>query len=225
MRETFPPGVSVLVSLLPTRPTILSIVARLCLLTGSTVFAALSPAQAIDIEAHRGGRALFPENSPDPDHFIALLLELLQKENFADRVIVQSFDWRTLLLVQQRAPAIPTVYLTIQAGPTPTVTLDSRSVWTAGFDPLTHGGTVPAAIKAAGGSIWSPYYKDVSGESIAEAHQLGLTVVVWTVNKPDDMDAMIGLGVDGIISDRPDLLRQAAAKSGASLPLPTPVSP
>jgi glycerophosphoryl diester phosphodiesterase len=166
-----------------------------------------------------------PENSPDPDHFVTLLLDLLQREKFADRVMVQSFDWRTLLLVQQRAPAIPTVYLTIQAGPAPTVTLDSASPWTAGFDPRTHGGTVPAAIKAAGGAIWSPYYKDLSGETIAEAHHLGLAVVVWTVNKPDDMTRMIDLGVDGIISDRPDLLRAAAASGGFSLPTPTPVSP
>jgi len=38
--------------------------------------------------------------------------------------------------------------------------------------------------------------------------------VVWTVNKPDDMEKMIDLGVDGVISDRPDLLRKVAARKG-----------
>ncbi len=166
-----------------------------------------------------------PENSPEPERFVTLLLALLKKEHFEDRVIVQSFDWRTLQLVQKRAPGIPTAYLTIQLGPQPNVTLDKQSAWTAGFDPVTHGGTVPAAIKAAGGNIWSPLYMDVTQESVDEAHRLGLQVLPWTVNKPEDMDRMIDMGVDGLISDRPDLLRQEAAKKGVKLPEGHPVSP
>lgn len=166
-----------------------------------------------------------PENSPDPERFVTLLLDLLKREHFEDRVMVQSFDWRTLQLVQKRAPSIPTVYLTQQAGPNPNVTLDKPSAWTAGFDPVTHGGTVPAAIKAAGGAIWSPLYMDLTRESVDEAHRLGLKIVTWTVNKPEDMDRMIDMGVDGIISDRPDLLRQEAGKKGIALPAGHPVSP
>ena len=166
-----------------------------------------------------------PENSPDPERFVTLLLALLDKEGFTERVMVQSFDWRTLQLVQKRAPKIPTVYLTEQSGFGANVWLDRRSPWTAGFDPVSHGGTVPAAVKAAGGAIWSPLYRDVDRNLVEEAHRLGLQVVVWTVNQPEDMERMIDLGVDGIISDRPDLLRQAAAKKGLPLPAPTPVVP
>jgi glycerophosphoryl diester phosphodiesterase len=166
-----------------------------------------------------------PEDSPDPERFVTLLLALLDKEHFAGRVMVQSFDWRTLLLVQKRAPSIPTVYLTEQSGSEANVHLDRASPWTAGFDPVTHGGTVPQAIKAAGGKIWSPYYRDVTKESVAESHKLGLEVVVWTVNQPGDMERMIDLGVDGIISDRPDLLREVAGKEGVVLPKGYPVSP
>jgi glycerophosphoryl diester phosphodiesterase len=166
-----------------------------------------------------------PEDSPDPERFVTLLLALLEKERFADRVMVQSFDWRTLLLVQQRAPRIPTVYLSEQTGPEATVTLDGTSPWTAGFDPVGYGGSLPKAIKAAGGRIWSPSYEDVTAENLAEAHSLGLEVVVWTVNKREDMARMIELGVDGVISDRPDLLRAAAAERGIVLPKPTPVAP
>lgn len=60
---------------------------------------------------------------------------------------------------------------------------------------------------------------------VTEAHTLGLRVVVWTVNKTDDMARMIETGVDGIISDRPDLLRQVASEKGLALPAGTPVEP
>jgi glycerophosphoryl diester phosphodiesterase len=84
---------------------------------------------------------------------------------------------------------------------------------------------VPRTIKAAGGKIWSPDYQDVDAHSIAEAHQLGLPVIVWTVNQPDDMARLIDLGVDGIISDRPDVLRAQAARKGLPLPPAAPVTP
>jgi glycerophosphoryl diester phosphodiesterase len=166
-----------------------------------------------------------PEESPDPERFVTLLLKLLEEEKFSDRVMVQSFDWRTLQLVQKRAPAIPTVYLSIQAGKSPTVFLDKPSVWTAGFDPEGHEGSLPAAIKAAGGAIWSPYFGDVNPALISQSHDLGLKVVVWTVNKPADIARMIDIGVDGIISDHPDLLRKVAGEKGIALPKGSPVTP
>jgi len=49
--------------------------------------------------------------------------------------------------------------------------------------------------------------------------------VVWTVNSPEDMARLIDLGVDGIISDRPDVLRATVAKKGITPPPPAPVSP
>ena len=166
-----------------------------------------------------------PDESPDPEHFVALVLDLLRRENFVDRVMIESFDWRTLLLVQKQAPTIPTVYLTQVQQPEANMYLDRPSPWTAGFDPSKYGGSVPRAVKAAGGWIWSPLFEDVDRQSIAEAHKLGLKVVVWTVNKPEDMARLIDLGVDGIISDRPDVLRVVAAKKGIRLPSPAPVSP
>ena len=123
------------------------------------------------------------------------------------------------------APAIPTVYLTLQKGSAATVFLDKASVWTAGFNPVDHEGSLPRAIKAAGGAIWSPFFGDVDPDLISESHRLGLSVVVWTVNKPADMARMIDVGVDGIISDRPDLLRQVSGEKGIVLPAGSPVKP
>jgi glycerophosphoryl diester phosphodiesterase len=166
-----------------------------------------------------------PDESPDPQRFVLLLLDLLQAEKFSDRVMIQSFDWRTLQLVQKQAPAIPTVYLTQQAGRTPTVFLDKASEWTAGFNPREHESSLPRTIKAAGGAIWSPYFGDVDAALISESHRLGLSVVVWTVNKPADIARMIDIGVDGIISDHPDVLRKIAGEKGVALPTGSPVTP
>jgi glycerophosphoryl diester phosphodiesterase len=166
-----------------------------------------------------------PDESPDPQRFVAVVLELLRREKFTDRVMIQSFDWRTLQLVQQQAPVIPTVYLSEQHEEDANVFAERSSPWTAGFDPAKYGGSVPQAVKAAGGAIWSPDFGDVDAQSIAEAHRLGLRVVVWTVNSAPDMARLIELGVDGIISDRPDLLRQIAGQKGVKLPSGFPVAP
>lgn len=167
----------------------------------------------------------YPDESPPPERFVALLLDLLRTEKFQDRVMVQSFDWRTLQLVQKLAPEIPTVYLTLQAGRDPTVFLDKASEWTAGFNPAEHGRSIPRTIKAAGGAIWSPFARDVTPALMAESHALGLKVVVWTANQPEDMARLIDMGADGVISDRPDLLRKVAAEKGIALPAGFPVTP
>ncbi|UWU79240.1 glycerophosphodiester phosphodiesterase [Bradyrhizobium huanghuaihaiense] len=166
-----------------------------------------------------------PDESLDPQGFVTALLRLIDAEKFSDRVMIQSFDWRTLQLVQQQAPTIPTVYLTLQRGSGQTVALDKATNWTADFNPADHGGSLPRTIKAAGGAIWSPYFGDVTAALVTEAHALGLRVVVWTVNKREDMVRMIEIGVDGIISDNPDLLRQVAGEKGIALPAGTPVEP
>ena len=49
--------------------------------------------------------------------------------------------------------------------------------------------------------------------------------MVWTVNKPDDIARMIDIGVDGIISDHPDVLRKVAGEKGIALPVGFPVTP
>ncbi|WP_247500955.1 glycerophosphodiester phosphodiesterase [Bradyrhizobium sp. 149] len=166
-----------------------------------------------------------PDETLDPQTFVTKLLGLIEVENFSDRVMIQSFDWRTLQLVQQRTPKMPTVYLTLQRGSGQTVALDKATNWMAGFSAADHAGSLPRTIKAAGGTVWSPYFGDVTAALIAEAHALGLRVVVWTVNKREDMARMIELGVDGVISDRPDLLRQVAGEKQIALPPGTPVEP
>jgi glycerophosphoryl diester phosphodiesterase len=128
--------------------------------------------------------------------------------------------------VQREAPEIATVYLTAQQSWQDNIrSRDKSSLWTAGLHVRDFGGSLPRLVKVAGGAAWSPYYGDVTRETVQEAQQLGLKVVVWTVNEPRDIERMIDLGVDGIISDYPDRLRRIAAGRGLSLPAPTPVMP
>ena len=144
----------------------------------------------------------------------------------AERTAIQSFDWRTLQVVQREAPEIPTVYLTVEKGFMDSIQADQpSSPWTAGFHVSRYGGSIPRMVKATGGAVWSPYYAETTRGQVKEAQSLGLKVVVWTVNEPADMRRMIEWGVDGIISDRPDLLRRAAGEMGVALPRPTPVTP
>ena len=65
---------------------------------------------------------------------------------------------------------------------------------------------------------WRPAHADLTEETLAEAHGLGLRVVPWTVNRPDDMRWLVRWGVDGLITDRPDLARGVLADEGLTLP-------
>jgi len=165
-----------------------------------------------------------PDETLDPAKFAAAVLDVIRREGFTQRVMIQSFDWRTLQMVQRLMPGIQTVYLTQQQGAGANVFLDKPSAWTAGFDPVTHGGSVPSAIKEAGGAIWSPLYVDVTPELVNQSHALGIKVVAWTVNDAGDMAKLIDMGVDGIISDRPDLLREVARSKNLPLPQRTPIA-
>ncbi|MDH5541246.1 MAG: glycerophosphodiester phosphodiesterase family protein, partial [Rhizobacter sp.] len=85
--------------------------------------------------------------------------------------------------------------------------------WTAGFQHREHG-SIPKMIKAAGGSHWSAHFADIDARAVKEAQSLGLKVLVWTVNDLPTMGKMIDLGVDGLITDRPDLLRRLLDERG-----------
>jgi glycerophosphoryl diester phosphodiesterase len=168
---------------------------------------------------------LKPSETLDPETFAKTLVELIRKEGIEARVSILSFDWRTLQVVQKIAPQIPTVYISVQRSFDNILAHKPEgSPWTAGFQHKDHG-SVPRMVKAAGGRIWSPYFGDLTESKLKEAHDLGIEVVVWTVNEPAQIREMLGLGVDGITSDRPDLVRQEMAKRGMSLPSATPVQP
>lgn len=162
-----------------------------------------------------------------PEPFARALIAEIRKGGVASRTTIQSFDWRTLQVVQKEAPEIATVYLTIARGGGDNVQAGKpgASPWLAGFDVDDHGGSVPATVHAAGGKIWSPFFQDLDDASFKKAKELGLSVVPWTVNDEPSMKRLIEMGVDGLISDYPDRLRKVLADLGKPLPTPTPVQP
>ncbi|MEO7390912.1 MAG: glycerophosphodiester phosphodiesterase [Ramlibacter sp.] len=158
------------------------------------------------------------DDTVDPETMTRALLKAVRDAGMTQRVSIQSFDWRTLRLVRQLEPTVPTVHLTIQ-------TANSDNLrdgdWTAGLKFADHG-SAPKMVKAAGGSIWSPNGGAVTETLVKEAHSLGLQVIPWTINTPADMERLIGWGVDGIISDYPDRARTVMQARG--LPLPQPLA-
>jgi glycerophosphoryl diester phosphodiesterase len=146
-----------------------------------------------------------PDETPAPEPFARAVVDEIRKAGVAGRAQILSFDWRTLQVVQKIAPEIPTVYLSIQRRlDNIQATNPAGSPWTAGFQFRQHG-SVPRMIKAAGGGYWSVFFNDLTPAGLQEARALGLKVLVWTVNDPAAMGRMLDLGVDGLITDRPDL--------------------
>jgi len=158
-----------------------------------------------------------PDDSASRETMVRVLLAEIDKAGMAERVTIQSFDWRSLALVGQRAPQMPRAYLT-----TARTLKDNR--WTAGLNAADFASTpllVKAAVGATPGSVvWSPAGNTVTAAAVKEAQALGFQVIPWTVNTRADMAKLIGLGVDGLISDFPDLLRTEVRMQGLPMPLP-----
>ncbi len=155
-----------------------------------------------------------PGETAVPEEFVSAILAVIQRAGMGQRVQIQSFDWRTLKLIQQQAPEIPTAYLTVK-----TRKHDNAAdpAWTAGLR-LADYPSVAHMVKAAGGAVWSPNFAALNLDAVKSAQALGLKVTPWTVNEPSDMQRLISWGVDGIISDYPDRVRSAMQAAGIALP-------
>jgi glycerophosphoryl diester phosphodiesterase len=160
---------------------------------------------------------VFPDRPGDtlpPEQFVPILLAAIAEAGVADRVMIQSFDWRTLKIVQRLAPKIRTVFLTVEGTSMNNV---ASPAWTAGMQRADFP-SVADMVRAAGGAVWAPNQRNVDRAAVAHAHALGLLLIPWTVNDPDDMRRLIDWKVDGIITDYPDRLREVMRERGVELP-------
>ena len=153
----------------------------------------------------------FPEYTIDYDEFVELVLDVVREYGMESRVTIQSFDWRTLKAVKEMAPDISIACLTVR-----NFSIDGAwynlqpggegsSAWLADLD-FDDYNSAPTLVYAFGADILSPYYREIELRDVEEAHRLGIKVIPWTVNDQRIMKKLIGWGVDGLITDTPDLL-------------------
>lgn len=161
----------------------------------------------------------YPQSTLAPEAFVNAMLAVIREAGMTKRVMVQSFDWRTLELLHRLEPALRTMYLTIEA---PDFNTLKDGSWNAGHLLKDHAGSVPRMVRAsageAAGVIWAPNQNNLTAALVKEAQGLGLQVIPWTVNQPAQMERLIDWGVDGIITDYPDRLRETMRQKGMALP-------
>jgi glycerophosphoryl diester phosphodiesterase len=137
-----------------------------------------------------------PDRTAPPDALADAALAVIDRAGAAARVIVESFDWRVQRHIRRIRPEIRLAWLTCAE------TVRESALWWDGIDSVA---SAPDAVAAEGGPVWAPDHTDLTEAQVARARKLGLSVLPWTVNQPADMQRLIGWGVDGLISDRPDL--------------------
>jgi len=163
------------------------------------------------------------KNNADPQKFVETFNALIKKYNMEDRVVLQSFDWTTLRLMKKLNPNISTSALWSQqpswgrGGEYLRPYEEGPSPYLGGLDIDDFKGDPVAAAHAIGADVISPYYQELSQQQVIEAHNWGMKVVPWTVNNERDMAMLYDMGVDGIISDKPWVLRAFLEKRGAKL--------
>jgi glycerophosphoryl diester phosphodiesterase len=124
---------------------------------------------------------------PAPEEFVRTLMNVIGSEKISNRVIIQSFDFRTLQIIHKRYPAVHTAALIED--------FDKRSL----EEQLKALGFLP--------TIYSPAYSLVTKELVDKCHERQIRVIPWTVNDKAAIEQMKAVGVDGIITDYPDLLK------------------
>ncbi len=128
-----------------------------------------------------------PEETLPPEAFARALMAEVRKARAEERTTIQSFDFRTLAIVQREAPEIATAYLTSGK----------------------KGAAMPKLVHDSKGRIWSPDYRDLDPASLEAARALGVRVIPWTVNEPAEIARVLAMNVDGMISDYPERVREA----------------
>jgi glycerophosphoryl diester phosphodiesterase len=135
-----------------------------------------------------------------PDAVADAVIAELHASDFTDHAVLVSFDWAALIHAKKVAPQIACWFTTKRRTPHA-----SRS-WAAGYHPSKFGGSFAEAIQRVGGEGWLCARAQATRSRIDEARRLGLKIGVWTVNDTRSMRAFMRLGVDAIVTDRPDRL-------------------
>ena len=140
--------------------------------------------------------------------------KIIKDENITEKVTVISFDWKILMYFQKIMPEVPTGYVSITKDYLDTIQKKNpgASPWVNGID-IDEFNSIPEAVKSAGGTYWDTNFyhaighkKNITSTIVEKAHAMGIKVIVWTPDSKSDMEKLIKTGVDGIITNRPDIL-------------------
>ena len=137
----------------------------------------------------------------DRENIASLVTKQIRDANLANKVLLHSFDWLLLSECKKKDPDITTSFLTKKGYQNESENHNPLQVFMQ--DSAKHSNAVPEKINALGGSVWCPYFKDITQDRLLSARENNLIVVVWTLNERDDIEAMIDLGVDAIVTDYP----------------------
>ena len=168
-----------------------------------------------------------------PEELAERAVAVLRAHHFLDRTIFVGFDWPGLIHAKKIAPNAQCWFTTMPKSwfadgvPPPEDDPPSEpalqvlrywaregiSPWAGGYDAVRYGGSILAAITAAGGDGWFPMWADATDAAVRQAHGLGLKIGVWTVNDPVQMRVLATRGIDAICTDRPDVM--AVISNGA----------
>jgi len=157
---------------------------------------------------------LKPEETGSREEIANIVAAIIRDENIGGRVTVISFDWKILMDFQKMMPEVPTGYVTITKKDFDTIQMNmpGASAWMGGLD-IDDFDSIPAAVKSAGGRYWNTNYfhavghgKNVTAGIVSTAHAADTSVLVWTPDTKADMQKLIQAGVDGITTNRPDIL-------------------
>jgi glycerophosphoryl diester phosphodiesterase len=174
-----------------------------------------------------------PQETAPREEFVQITADEIRHARLLNRVTIQSFDWGSLMRMREVEPRLPLVALTdgtfLQVGQ------PGASPWLGGIDVDDFGGSYVRAADSFGADALSPvhgnpqngkvtdpgYVPYTTPEMVREAHERGMAVVPWTVDDPGTMASLIDAGVDGLITDYPDRLREVLAERGIRTPRPS----
>jgi len=150
--------------------------------------------------------------SANKANFVRQIVSEIREKKLENRTVLHSFDWDLLKECQKVAPEMPRSFLSeLPENAEGTVYNTSEDV-TPDF--CSFKSSIPKAIADQNGQMWCPYFKDLTSTLLKEAHALGLLVCTWTVNEIEDIENMIDIGIDGIVTDYPDRAQSVLKSRG-----------
>ena len=155
---------------------------------------------------------LDPVNTTPAEKYVEELAKLLPESPLFTRTVLIAFDWQLLELAQIAMPGIQTGFLTLDFAwlKRSTSAPGELSKWFGNYNPENFSGSIPQAVVAAGGSYWSPYFRDLDLAAVQEAHDLGIKVSTWGADEAEDISQALATGVDSLTTGYVDRARRIA---------------